>query len=333
MFLRYLSKTCFALCLLATLAACSAPSSNETKAAPEKTASDVQQAPPAAAPAAAPVPVAPAEPAEKPHNIPKKTAAVANVQPPVAAPQAAPPPPPAPEPAPAQAPVPVAPPPPPPPPPIAVIDTKDVTIPAGTAVTISMIDSVDSSTGHVGDTFRATIDMPVTIDNDVVIQKGANAVVKLTDVTSAGRVKGKSEIHLVLDRVTIGKNTYTVNTNAFEESGSDQGKKAVRNGAIGAALGAAIGAIAGGGKGAAIGAGAGGGGGVGATAVMNGDQVRVPSETKVMFTLTDPVKVTITPGMPAAIPRATAVAPRDRFSTSPQQQDGPPPVRRRQQYP
>jgi hypothetical protein len=205
-----------------------------------------------------------------------------------------------------------------------------VTIPAGTAVTISMIDSVDSSTGHVGDTFRATIDMPVTIDNDVVIQKGANAVVKLTDVASAGRVKGKSQIQLVLDRVTIGKNTYTVNTNTFEESGSDQGKKAVRNGAIGAALGAAIGAIAGGGKGAAIGAGAGGGGGVGATAVINGDQVRVPSETRLMFTLTDPMKVTITPGMPAAINRATAVPARDRFSTSPQQQDGPPPVRRRQ---
>jgi hypothetical protein len=170
----------------------------------------------------------------------------------------------------------------------------------------------------------------VTIDNDVVIQKGANAVVKLTDVASAGRVKGKSEIHLVLDRVTIGKNTYTVNTNTFEESGSDQGKKAVRNGAIGAALGAAIGAIAGGGKGAAIGAGAGGGGGVGATAVINGDQVRVPSETRLMFTLTDPMKVTITPGMPAAINRATSVPARDRFSTSPQQQDGPPPVRRRQ---
>jgi len=300
---------------LALLAACSAPSSNETKAAPEKTASDVQQAPPAAAPAAAPVPVAP-EPVEKPHNVvPKKTASVANVQPPAPAPQVAPP-----TPAPEPPPTPVAPPAPaapPPPPPIPVIDTKEVTIPPGTAVTVSMIDSVDSSTGNVGDTFRASIDMPVTIGNDVVIQKGADAVVRLTDVSSAGRVKGKSEIQLVLDRVTVGKKTYTVNTNTFEESGSSQGKKAVRNGAIGAALGAAIGAIAGGGKGAAIGAGAGGGGGVGATAVMNGEQVRVPSETRVMFTLTDPVKVTITPGMPAAIPRATAAPQRDRFSTSP----------------
>src|SRR5262245_1723539 len=100
MFLRYLSKICFALGFLALLAACSTPGSNATKAAPEKTASDVQQAPPAREPAAAPVPVAPAEPAEKPHNVPKKTASVANVQPPAAAPQAAPTPP-APEPAPA----------------------------------------------------------------------------------------------------------------------------------------------------------------------------------------------------------------------------------------
>jgi hypothetical protein len=203
----------------------------------------------------------------------------------------------------------------PPPPPIPVNDTKDVTIPAGTGITISMIDSVDSATAHVGDTFRASIDMPFSVGNDVVLQRGADAVVRLTDVSSAGRVKGQSELRLVLDRITVAKKNYTVDSNVFEESGSEQGKKTVRNGAIGAALGAAIGAIAGGGKGAAIGAGVGGGGGVGATAAMKGDQVRVASETKLMFTLNVPINVTITAGLPPSINRAGA--PRDRFNTSP----------------
>lgn len=180
-----------------------------------------------------------------------------------------------------------------------------------------MIDSVDSSTAHVGDTFRAAIDLPFRLVNDVVLQKGADAVVRVTDVSAAGRVKGQSELHLVLDRITVGKKSYNVDTNVFEEQGSDQSKKTVRNGAIGAALGAAIGAIAGGGKGAAIGAGAGGGGGVGATAAMKGDQVRVASETKLMFTLNQPVNVTITEGMPSSINRAIAVPPRDRFNTQP----------------
>ena len=109
-------------------------------------------------------------------------------------------------------------------------------------------------------------------------------------------------MQLVLDRVSVGKKTYTVDTNVYEQEGAEQGKKTARNGALGAALGAAIGAIAGGGKGAVIGAGAGAGGGVGATAVMKGDQVQVPSETRVMFTLKQPVNVTITPGAPSRSP-------------------------------
>jgi hypothetical protein len=212
-----------------------------------------------------------------------------------------------------------------------VIDTKNVTVPSGTQVTILMIDSVDSKTAHVNDTFRATIDQPVRINNDVVFQKGADAVVRLTNVATAGAVKGKSEIQLVLDHVVVNKKSYAVDTNTFEAAGDDQGKKAVRNGALGAALGAAIGAIAGGGKGAAIGAGAGGGGGVG-TAVLMKDQVSVPSETKLMFTLTQPVDVTITPNAPDSVPRGATAVQRNRFSTDNPQQADPdrPRVRRRQ---
>jgi hypothetical protein len=222
-------------------------------------------------------------------------------------------------------------PPPPPPAPIPVIDTKQVTVPSGTSVTILMVDSVDSRTSRVGDTFRATIDSPVRINDDVVFQRGADAYVKLTQVASAGDLKGRSELQLALDRVIVGKKWYNLETNVFENQGADQGKKAVRNGALGAAIGAAIGAIAGGGKGAAIGAGAGAGGGVGTTVLMKGEQVRVPSETRLMFTLTQPVDVAINPGAPDSIPRQNAGPQRDRFNTSPQQADPDtrPRVRRR----
>jgi hypothetical protein len=206
-----------------------------------------------------------------------------------------------------------------------------VALPAGTAITILLIDSVDSGKAQVGDTFRASIDAPVMIDNDVVLQRGADAVVRLTDVSSAGKVRGKSEVQLVLDRVSVGRKSYTVDTNVYEQEGAEQGKKTVRNGALGAALGAAIGAIAGGGKGAAIGAGAGAGGGVGATAIMKADQVQVPSETRLQFTLKQPVTVAITPGLPSSVTRQTSAPQRDRFNVSPQQNnDDRPPVRRQQ---
>ena len=50
-------------------------------------------------------------------------------------------------------------------------------------------------------------------------------------------------------------------------------------------MGSIIGALAGGGKGAAIGAGVGGGVGAGSEVITKGDQVRVPSETLLDFTL------------------------------------------------
>jgi hypothetical protein len=65
---------------------------------------------------------------------------------------------------------------------------------------------------------------------------------------------------------------------------------------------------------------------------MKGDQIRVPSETKLMFTLNQPINVTITAGLPPSINRAPAAAPNNRFSTSPQDDnDRPPRVRRQPQ--
>jgi hypothetical protein len=54
-----------------------------------------------------------------------------------------------------------------------------------------------------------------------------------------------------------------------------------------------IGGIAGGGKGAGIGAAAGGGVGGGVQAATEGQQIKLPSETVLNFTLTQPLTVTL----------------------------------------
>ena len=58
-----------------------------------------------------------------------------------------------------------------------------------------------------------------------------------------------------------------------------------------AVLGAIIGAIAGGGKGAAIGLGAGAGAGTAVQVATKGQRVRIPSETRLTFTLQQPVRL------------------------------------------
>lgn len=78
-------------------------------------------------------------------------------------------------------------------------------------------------------------------------------------------------------------------------SGGSRGKNTAEKVGGGAALGAIIGALAGGGKGAAIGAGVGAAGGGVYQGATHGQQVRIPSETKLDFQLDQPVTVTVMP--------------------------------------
>jgi len=162
-----------------------------------------------------------------------------------------------------------------------------------------MIDPVDSKTDHVGQTFKASMESPVILDGLTVIPKGENVFVKLIKVDSAGRLKGASELQLQLDRVYVGNKSYTVMSNTYQAVGDSQGKKAVKQTGIGAGIGAVIGAIAGGKKGAAIGAGVGGGAGATATAIENGEQVRVEPESKLTFRLEQPLNLTVPVGAAA----------------------------------
>jgi hypothetical protein len=195
---------------------------------------------------------------------------------------------------------------------------RQITVPSGTLISVRMIDSVDSESGHVGQTFKASLDAPITVDNETVFPKGAEAYVKLTKVQSAGNLKGKSELQLQLDRIFLGRKSYTIETNTYDTSGAAQGAKTARTAVIGAAIGTAIGAITGGGKGAVIGGATGAGAGVGIEAVTKGEQVRVDSETRLDFRLEQPLEVTAQSASPidSSHPRDSHSGPL-RFGTRP----------------
>ena len=181
----------------------------------------------------------------------------------------------------------VSPPAPPPPPPPRV-----VTIPAGTSVQVQMIDSVDSATNKIGDTFLASLAAPIVVNDEVIIPKNADVQIKLASAKTSGKFTGQSELTLELDSVKFRGKSYPLTSSTFQQVGQSRGKDTAKKTAIGAAIGTAIGAIAGGGKGAAIGAGIGAGSGAASQVFMKGKQVKVPSETKIDFQLEQPVDVT-----------------------------------------
>lgn len=183
------------------------------------------------------------------------------------------------------APEPVASEPPPPPRP------TTVTVPAGTRLQVRMTDGIDSRNNSVGQTFSGSLDSPLVHGNRVVVPAGSPVTVLLTDVSSAGRIKGKSELQVRVTSLTAGGRTYDVASDVYDETGKSKGKQsAVRTG-IGAAAGALIGGLAGGGKGAAIGAGAGGATGLGVQFFTHGSQVKIPPESVLTFRLAAPLTV------------------------------------------
>ncbi len=214
------------------------------------------------------------------------------------------PPPDQPLPAPASQPAPVPQPPPqqPPTPPPAPPSPQpvQVVIPASTTLTIRMIDGVDSSVNKPGEIFHASLDAPIVVDNQVVIPKGADVYVRLSNAASAGRVSGKSELHLELIKIEYQGRSYPLTSSTYSRSGSSQGKSTAEKVGGGAVLGALIGALAGGGKGAAIGAGVGAGAGGVYQGATGGKKVKIPSETKLDFQLEQPVTVTVMPRSAAA---------------------------------
>jgi len=177
-----------------------------------------------------------------------------------------------------------APPPPPPPP-------QKVTIPAGTTLAIRLVDGIDSEKNQAGETFRATLNSPLSVEGEVAIPAGYDVEGHVVDVKSAGKFAGQSLLVLQLDRISVGGKSYSVTTDQYKREGSSRGKNTAEKVGAGAAIGAIIGGIAGGGKGAAIGAAAGGGVGGGVQAATKGQQIKLPSETVLNFTLQNPLTV------------------------------------------
>ncbi len=167
------------------------------------------------------------------------------------------------------------------------------TIPAGTVVTVRMVDSIDSSRNHAGDEFAATVDAPIVEGNQVIVPRNSDARVRLVQAKSAGRMTGRSELEVSLVSISAHGTSYQVESSAVQKQGASRGTRTAETVGGGAGLGALIGAIAGHGKGAAIGAAVGAGAGTAVQAATKGQQIQIPSETKLDFTLKAPLTLTM----------------------------------------
>ena len=169
--------------------------------------------------------------------------------------------------------------------------SSSVTIPAGTQISVRTIDAIDSTKNHVGYRFQASLEEPLWVDGNIVVPKGADVYGRLEGSKETGTFTGRSELKLELTGIVVHGQTVPLVTGEYEVSGKSKGESTAKRTVGGAAIGSIIGALAGGGKGAAIGAGTGAGVGAASEIITQGDQVKIPSETLLDFTLQQSVTI------------------------------------------
>ena len=134
---------------------------------------------------------------------------------------------------------------------------------------------------------------PILVDGVELVARGSDLRGRLTTVKSAGRIEGAAELSLELTQVVVNGIPYAMTTSQYEEAGAARGKETTNRMAKAAGVGALIGLIAGGGKGAAIGAGVSAGAAGVAQAATKGEQLYIPAETLLEFSISEPLVIAV----------------------------------------
>jgi len=169
-----------------------------------------------------------------------------------------------------------------PPPPV------DVSIQAGTPLTIRIDQRISVKSSRAGDTFTGEIVEPVLAnDNSALVPKGA-LVGGVVDVSHRrGHFKGRSLLELRLTSVTLNGQQYQVTTRDLAESKRGKGRRSSALVTGGTAVGMVVGGVATGGVGLVVGGMVGGGVGTAVAGLTGNRDLDIPAESIVRFTLAD----------------------------------------------
>ncbi len=167
------------------------------------------------------------------------------------------------------------------------------TVPAGTALTIRLLQSVSSASARPGDAFDAELARPVTVDGRVIFPKGTQIQGRVVSSRKSGRLHNPGRLTLTLKAIEApGGEWVNLASSTVHAQGQSHKKRNLTLIGGGSGVGALIGGIAGGGKGLAIGALSGAAAGTAGAAATGEKDVTFSSERILHFSLKNPLTVT-----------------------------------------
>ena len=175
----------------------------------------------------------------------------------------------------------------------------EIQVPAGTAVSVRLTDSVSSDTRSPGADVAAVVANSVSVDGKVVIPAGARVNAKVIEAQPAKHFGGKALVTVEAREVELPHDSVALDGSATASAGSEKGKDtAIIAGSAGG--GALLGKILGGdNKDAAIGAVVAGGIGT-AVASRKGDEAILPAGTIISAHTTSDEWLAVNPDISAS---------------------------------
>jgi hypothetical protein len=174
-------------------------------------------------------------------------------------------------------------------------EARDVTIPAGTELSVRLDTPVGSDTSRVEQAVTAHLTRAVVIRGETVLLEGTRVSGTVTDATRSAKVKGLAHLAMRFDGLTPrgDDQRYDIRTaQVGRTAASTKQKDALEIGAP-AAGGAIIGALVGGKKGALVGTAVGGGAGTAVVLSTRGEEVHLPKGAPLMLKLAAPLTIKV----------------------------------------
>ncbi len=172
---------------------------------------------------------------------------------------------------------------------------REVTIPAGTSLTVILDTPVGSDTSRVEERVSAHLARPVIVAGQTALAEGSQIGGVVTDAKRSAKVKGRAHLAVRFDSLSpSGSNErYEIHTSAVGRTAPGTKKKDALEIGAPAAGGALIGALVGGKKGALIGGAVGGGAGTAVVLSTRGKEVHLAKGATMTLRLTQPVTVRV----------------------------------------
>jgi hypothetical protein len=170
-----------------------------------------------------------------------------------------------------------------------------LTIPAGTYITVRVNQLLSSDKNQVGDAFSASLVQPIVVNGVVVAEPGQTVAGRVAEAKKAGHIEGVARLGLQLTTLTlVDGQQLPIQTQLISRSGPTSVGQDAGTIVGTTALGAAAGAVADWGRGAAIGAGAGAAVGIIGVLVTRGHPSIITPEQVLTFRLEAPLTVSTT---------------------------------------